>query len=143
VGTLGFSEVVVYGTDWSSGGDINSTAPLNVKFTPQNDGGAIAWRWDCNGDGIIDDTSRVISYTYWGGTYSVSLYAYWANGDVAVKTKTNRIVVTEVDPRRDASFSASARTGEAPLQVSFTDLSTAGATDLPPIVIPLLKSQSE
>ncbi|MPM72371.1 hypothetical protein SDC9_119345 [bioreactor metagenome] len=48
-------------------------SPLTVKFTDLSNG-AFSWKWDFNGDGVIDSTIQNPVYTYSSyGSYNVSL----------------------------------------------------------------------
>jgi PKD repeat protein len=102
------------------------TVPLVVAFTDISTRDPTSWKWEF-GDG---ETSTVQnpSYTYESpGTYTVKLTATNAQGsDVAVKE--NYIVVSGPLPKPDPDFKVDTRTGTAPLQVLFTDLSKGNPT---------------
>ncbi len=108
-----------------SGSPTTGDAPLTVNFTDLSTNTPDTWSWDF-GDGGTS-TAQNPSYTYdVAGTYTVSLTASnCAGSDVA--SKTNYIAVSEppctaITPVAD--FSGSPTTGDAPLTVNFTDLST-------------------
>jgi len=101
-------------------------APLTIKFTDLSTGDGIsAWAWDFNNDGSIDSTEQNPEFTYaTAGTYSVKLVTTGTGGD-GEATKTDYITVSDVSiPAPVADFSADKTSGDAPLAVTFTDLST-------------------
>lgn len=106
----------------------NGEVPLSVDFTDNSSGDVTTWSWDF-GDGG-SSTSQNPSHTYSNaGTYSVSLTASNACG-TDTETKTNYITVTE--PSCDApvaAFSSNIQSGDAPLNVSFTDNSSNSPTE--------------
>ena len=110
-----------------SGTPTSGTAPLAVAFTDLSTGGPTSWAWTF-GDGGTS-TAQNPSHTYTAaGTYTVSLTATNANGSDG-ETKTGYITVTQ--PNTDppvADFSGTPTSGDAPLNVSFTDLSTNNPT---------------
>jgi len=99
--------------------------PLSVDFTDLSEPGTSAissWSWNF-GDGGTSSQQHP-SHTYnTAGTYTVSLRVTTAVG-YDEETKTNYITVKQ-GPTAD--FSGTPRSGEAPLSVQFTDLSTAGS----------------
>jgi len=106
-----------------SGSPTSGCAPLAVSFTDQSTGDITSWSWDF-GDGGTS-TQQNPSHTYnSGGQYTVSLTVTGPGGS-DTNTKTNYITVN-VGPTAD--FSGSPTSGVEPLTVSFTDLSTGGAT---------------
>jgi len=108
-----------------SGTPTTGTEPLTVDFTDLSTN-ATSWSWDF-GDGVGTSTAQNPSYTYnSAGTYTVTLTATNACGsDIA--TKVDYITVDPcVAPTAD--FSGSPTTGDAPLTVDFTDLSTGSPT---------------
>lgn len=98
--------------------------PLTVQFTDQSIGTMIhSWAWDLNSDGITDSTLQNPTYTYAvPGTYSVNLTVTDIYG-VDNEFRIGYITVSSV-PAPVANFSATPRTGTAPLAVQFTDLSS-------------------
>jgi len=110
-----------------SGTPTSGTAPLAVAFADLSTGGPTSWAWTF-GDGGTS-TAQNPSHTYTAaGTYTVSLTATNTNGSDG-ETKTGYITVTQ--PNTDppvADFSGTPTSGDAPLNVSFTDLSTNSPT---------------
>ncbi|OPX63659.1 MULTISPECIES: PKD domain-containing protein [unclassified Methanoregula] len=104
---------------------LTGDAPLDVFFTDESTGDITSWSWDVNNDGTDECTTRDCSYTYNDpGTYTVKLTVS-NDGGSDVVTKPDYIVVTSpVIPAPVADFSADTTSGDAPLTVRFTDLST-------------------
>ena len=73
----------------------------------------------------IDSTEQNPEYTYaTAGTYSVKLVVTGTGGD-GTATRTDYITVSDVSiPAPVADFSADKTSGDAPLTIKFTDLST-------------------
>ena len=111
------------------GNPISGNAPLTVNFTDLSSGDPVSWGWDF-GDGVGASFAQNPSYTYVeSGTYDVTLIV--ANIDLYMDmvTKYNYITVTEPTGNPPtANFSANQTSGEAPLTVQFTDLSTDNPT---------------
>ncbi len=102
-----------------SGSPTSGEAPLTVYFTDASSG-ATSWDWDF-GDGG-SSTAQNPSHTYYSaGTYTVALTVTNSCGS-DTETKTNYITVTCTAPT--ANFTGSPTSGDAPLTVNFTDLST-------------------
>ncbi len=103
---------------------LTGNAPLAVQFTDLSTG-ATAWQWDF-GDGA-NSTQKNPSHTYQSaGSYTVMLTASNTAGQ-SLKIKTAYIAVSQAPQPPVADFTATPLTGNAPLAVQFTDLST-GAT---------------
>ena len=104
-------------------GDIN----LNVSFTDQSTNSPTSWSWNF-GDGG-SSTAQNPSHTYTvAGTYTVTLTATNAFGSDGV-TKVNYITATQPSNNPPvADFSGTPTSGDAPLNVNFTDLSTNAPT---------------
>jgi PKD repeat protein len=104
------------------GSPTSGTEPLTVNFTDQSTGAA-SWDWDFGDGGSSTAQNPSHEYTS-AGTYTVSLTVTNACGSDN-ETKTDYIAV---DPclAPVADFEGSPLSGEAPLTVSFTDLSTNG-----------------
>lgn len=67
---------------------LNGITPLRVMFTDTSCVNQTSQRWDINGDGIVDYTTKSASNTYYNaGTYTVNLTVQNANGNFSV-TKT-------------------------------------------------------
>jgi len=111
-----------------SASPVTGTAPLTVAFTDNSAGAPTSWSWDF-GDGSALDNTQNPSHTYaTAGTYDVTLGADGPGGTDNV-TKVGYITVTPpAPPATVAQFSGTPLTGDAPLDVQFTDLST-GAPD--------------
>ncbi|HSG98633.1 MAG TPA: PKD domain-containing protein [candidate division Zixibacteria bacterium] len=108
-----------------SGTPTSGDAPLQVNFTDLSSNNPDTWSWNF-GDGNGSSVQNP-SHTYTSaGTYTVTLTASnCAGSDVA--TQVNYITVnappcTETTPV--AAFSGSPTSGDAPLQVNFSDLSS-------------------
>lgn len=103
-------------------------APLTVVFADASSAGSApisAWWWDF-GDGATA-TEQNPTHTYAEpGTYSVSLTVSNEIGS-STETKTEYITVTEAP---SSAFSAAPENGTAPLDVTFTDLSTPGSSPI-------------
>ncbi len=104
-------------------GPTNGLAPLNVSFTNLSTG-ATNFSWDF-GDGN-SSTNTAPSNTYSNaGSYTVSLTAVGPGGTNTI-TRANYIIVTSPPPVV-ANFTANPTSGDVPLTVFFTNLSS-GAT---------------
>jgi len=104
---------------------LSGLAPLTVTFTPMPSGGAITsglWNFGDN-----STTSAIMpSHTYTApGLYTVSL-TLTGPGGVDSEVKNGYIQV--VDQPTVAEFSATPLSGDAPLDVTFSDLSTGDVT---------------
>jgi PKD repeat protein len=101
----------------------SGVTPLSVQFTDLSTGNSISsWEWDFTNDGSVDSTGQNPQHVYTtAGTYTVKLAITDADGsDDVVKTD----YITVQSPAPVAEFSATPRSGVAPLSVQFTDLST-------------------
>jgi len=105
--------------------DVTSgNAPLTVTFTDRSTGDPTAWNWDF-GDGT-DSTDRNPVHTYTSaGTYTVTLTVSNADGAVS---KDGTITVLQTTEQVVADFTSNVASGNAPLEVSFTDTSTGSPT---------------
>ncbi|MDR7664279.1 PKD domain-containing protein [Methanosarcina sp. Z-7115] len=104
----------------------SGNVPLNVAFTDKSSGTPTKWKWTF-GDGT-NSTQQNTTHTYSAaGNYTVSLKATNAAGSNTT-TKTNYIKVTAAPPNPVAAFSATPISGNAPLNVSFTDTSIGTPT---------------
>lgn len=96
-------------------------SPLVVKFTDESTGNPTYWRWDL-GNGTISFLQHPAATYFNPGTYTVKLVV--RNGAQADSiVKVNYVTVYGAPA---VNFSASDTTGCFPLNVQFTDLSTAG-----------------
>ncbi len=99
--------------------------PLKVQFTDKSSNSPTSWKWNF-GDGKYS-TFKDPSHTYSkAGKYTVSLTVKNAAG---TNTKTIKNYVTASELKSPvATFSASPRSGKAPLKVQFTDKSSNSPT---------------
>jgi len=113
--------VADFGSDVSSG-----NAPLTVTFTDKSTGNPTAWNWDF-GDGT-DSTDKNPVHTYTSaGTYTVTLTV--SNADGAASKEGTITVLQPAEPVVPvADFTSDVASGNAPLEVSFTDKSTGSPT---------------
>jgi PKD repeat protein len=93
--------------------------PLTVSFTDLSSGNIDTWNWDF-GDGTTSTDQNPEHIYTTAGTYSVTLIIEGPGG-IDTLEKTEYIFVTELIPVAD--FEGTPTTGQAPLLVSFTDLS--------------------
>lgn len=99
-------------------------APLTVTFTDLSTGNPTQWVWNF-GDGATS-TEQNPDHTYTApGTYTVTLTVTNAGGSDP-ETKLNFITVSSLSLK--AEFEAYPTSGDAPLTVQFTDLSTGNPT---------------
>jgi len=111
-----------------SGTPRSGSIPLNVQFTDQSSAGSFpitAWSWSF-GDGATS-TAQNPSHTYAAsGNYDVTLSVTTSAGSDG-ETKTDYVVATQPPT---AAFEGSPRTGDWPLLVQFTDLSSEGSAPI-------------
>ena len=101
-------------------------APLTVNFSDLSTGNPTAWAWDFDNDGTIDNTTQNPQHVYnQPGVYSVSLTVSTGTDQNSV-TMNNLISVTSQNVSAD--FQADIVNGNAPLIVSFTDMSSNDCT---------------
>ncbi len=118
------SALVVPVADFS-GTPTSGAAPLNVTFTDLSTGIPTSWSWDF-GDGITS-TSQNPAHAYTtDGQYTVTLIVSNADGSDTA-TKSNYITVGS-GTVPVANFSGTPTSGNAPLDVTFTDQSTGSPT---------------
>jgi PKD repeat protein len=110
-----------------SGSPTTGDITLSVTFTDQSANSPTSWSWSF-GDGG-SSTAQNPSYDYTvAGTYTVSLTVTNAYGN-DTDTKTNYVTATQ--PSNDppvADFTSNTTSGDAPLSVNFSDLSTNAPT---------------
>ena len=107
-----------------SGDPTSGDVPLDVQFTDESTGDVNSWDWNF-GDGENSNEQNP-SHTYTStGVYTVT-FTVTGDGGSDTETKTDYISVNEPSPT--AQFSATPTTGEAPLEVQFTDESTGNVT---------------
>ena len=101
-------------------------APLTVEFTDLSSGEPTRWKWEF-GDGGTASTQNP-AYTYRSaGRYSVKLTVSNSQGSDS-KTAADLVVVSAPPPGPVAGFTASPRSGSAPLTVHFYDASSGTPT---------------
>ena len=101
---------------------VNGCSPLIVNFQDLSSGNPTSWNWNF-GNGNTS-TQRNPTATYFTpGTYNITLTATNVNGSNTI-VKSGYITVFDAPT---VNFSGTPLTGCFPLNVSFTDLSTAGA----------------
>ena len=101
----------------------SGTAPLKVKFTDLSVGGPTMWAWDF-GDGTTDMVANPVHVYKNPGTYQVRLTASSQLCEPGISETTIKVN----PPAIKADFSADPQSGEVPLTVQFTDLSTGNPT---------------
>jgi parallel beta-helix repeat protein len=126
-----------FSVDHTSGSD-----PLTVRFTDLSSGSPTGWYWNF-GDGEISQDQNP-THTYHGArTYTVSLQARTADDRVVI-TKEDMVIVTNAGSQPtvtptvtvtaspagplQARFSVDHTSGQDPLTVQFTDLSSGSPT---------------
>lgn len=102
-----------------AGAPLSGTAPLDVTFTDLSTNGPTQWTWNF-GDSSSSNLQNPTHQYAAAGTYTVSLTAQNANG-FTTATKSSYITVGGTTA---AEFSATPSTGNAPLAVTFQDLSS-------------------
>ena len=108
-----------------SGNPTEGEAPLTVYFTDLSTGNPTSWDWTFGDGGSSQTQNPSHDYTA-ADNYTVSLEACNSAG-CDTETKTNYISVTEPQPPV-ADFVGDPLSGNAPLNVDFTDLSTNDPT---------------
>ena len=107
------------------GSPTSGCGPLTVNFTDQSTNSPTSWSWDF-GD-ASSSTAQNPSHSYAAaGSYTVTLTATNAAGSDP-EVKTNYITVNS-GTAPVANFSGTPTTGDAPLSVGFSDLSTGSPT---------------
>ena len=110
-----------------SANPLSGSAPLTVSFTSSSTNTA-THDWDFNGDGILDASGQLVSYTYNdAGSYTVSLTATGPNGQ-DVLTRSNYITVSASPPT--ALFTADPTSGKKDLRVEFSNSSLRYSTSI-------------
>ena len=106
---------------------LSGTAPLTVNFTDQSANTPTSWSWTFDDGGNSANQNPSHNYTT-PGVYTVVLTAMNAAGS-DTETKTDYITVTAAVVTPVAEFSATPLSGDDPLFVNFTDLSTNTPTN--------------
>ncbi|HEY7543447.1 MAG TPA: PKD domain-containing protein, partial [Blastocatellia bacterium] len=107
-----------------SASPVSGNAPLAVQFTDLSTG-ATAWQWDFGDGGSSTQKNPLHTYQN-AGSYTVVLTASNAAG-MSVKIRNGYINASQSPPPPQppvADFSASPVSGNVPLTVQFTDMST-------------------
>ncbi len=129
------SDVIIYSTTPASevqppaaafsATPMTGAVPLTVQFTDMSTNSPTSWAWDFSNDGSVDSTQKDPSYTFiTAGTYTVKLTSANSYGN-ASEIKNGYITVSAPSGTAPAAaFSATPRSGTAPLTVRFTDSST-------------------
>nr|WP_230669902.1 PKD domain-containing protein [Methanosarcina barkeri] len=104
----------------------SGNAPLNVTFTDKSTGSPTKWKWDF-GDGETSTTKNPTHEYSATGKYTVTLTAGNAAGSNTT-TKSKYIIVTETSQAPVADFWGSTLSGNAPLNVTFTETSKGSPT---------------
>lgn len=95
--------------------------PLIVAFSDQSTGSPVSWKWDL-GNGNTSSLQNPSAAYFTTGSYTVKLVVTDASGHTDSVTKTQYITVY---PNPVAAFIANDTTGCLPLNIGFTDQSTA------------------
>ena len=106
-----------------TGSPTSGCAPLTVDFTDQSTGQVDTWSWNFGDSGTSNEQNPSHTYVL-AGDFTVSLSVTGPDGS-DTETKTDYISVSDVPV---ADFSGSPTSGEAPLTVNFTDLSSGNLT---------------
>ncbi len=101
----------------------SGSAPLNVTFTDNTTGSTTAWNWSF-GDGTYSTEQNPVHKYSGAGNYTVTLTASNAAGS-DTKAKNNYITVLQ---KPISNFWGSPRSGNEPLNVTFTDNTTGSPT---------------
>ena len=107
-----------------SGEPVQGYAPLSVIFTDKSTNIPRSWTWNF-GDGVSSNDKNPVHTYQSPGTYTVSLTAGNGYGGNSI-TKSNYVVVNPASSAPVVDFSANITSGNAPLHVEFTDLSSGG-----------------
>ena len=111
-----------------TGSPLTGSPPLTVNFTDLTLDSPTSWSWDFDADGNIESTQQNPSYTYTGdGLYSVALTASNASG-VTRFVRPNYVLVTSPATPPVVDFTGDPISGQVPLTVQFTDLTTNSPT---------------
>ncbi|MDY0129321.1 MAG: PKD domain-containing protein [Methanosarcina vacuolata] len=100
--------------------------PLKVQFTDKSSNSPTSWKWTF-GDGKTSTVKNPVHTYSKAGKYTVSLTVKNTAG-TSTKTIKNYITVNAAPIKPLAAFSASPKSGYAPLKVQFTDKSANSPT---------------
>ncbi len=109
-----------------SGTPTSGNVPMDVAFTDQSAGEIDSWSWDFGDGNSAIDSNPIHEYST-AGYYTVALTVSGPGGS-NTNTKTDYIEVFAINPPV-ADFTANPTTGQAPLAVLFTNLTTGDASD--------------
>ncbi len=101
----------------------NGCAPQTVNFTDTSTGTVSSWAWDF-GDGQTSTAQHPTNVYIFAGTYTVTLTV---TGPVGSDSLTMTDMIT-IEQTPTAEFSGDVLSGQLPLTVNFTDLSTGNPT---------------
>jgi len=105
-----------------TGTPVSGHVPLTVSFSGFSNGGVTdSWSWDF-GDGSAGTGQAPVHIYTAAGTYTVTLYA--ANADGNISSVKPGYITAQAVPAPVAGFTANITSGNAPLMVRFSDLST-------------------
>jgi PKD repeat protein len=99
---------------------LDGTAPLTVTFTDLSQGQVNTWNWKF-GDGGTSNQQHPVHVYETPGLYDVTLLVVGAGIHAKVEPRYIYVVAFPID----LNFSAKPASGPGPLQVEFTNLSTA------------------
>ncbi len=105
---------------------LSGCAPQIVNFTDLSAGNPTEWRWDL-GNGTTSFLQNPSATYFNGGQYTIKLVIKDAGGNSDSITKTQYIAIFPIPV---VNFSATPASGCVPLTVQFTDMSTAGSTNI-------------
>jgi PKD repeat protein len=105
-----------------TGTPLSGAYTLSVAFTDSSTNTPTSWAWTFGDGGTSSSQNPSHSYTA-AGTYTVALVATNAAGS-NTKTRTGYVVVSAPVTAPVAAFSAAPLSGDRPLTVAFTDLSS-------------------
>ncbi len=107
-----------------TGSPTSGCPTLTVNFTDQSTGDITDWSWDF-GDGTTSTLQNPTHDYANPGSYTVSLTVTGPGGS---DTNTKNNYITVEDPAVTANFSGTPTSGDAPLDVAFTDNSTGASS---------------
>ncbi len=106
---------------------LTGTTPLTVQFTGTSTNTPTSWNWDFGDGNKVNTIGNTVTNTYNNpGTFNVNVTATNASGVSAPATKIIIVTPSNNGTITDAKFTSTPLTGNAPLTVSFKDLSTGG-----------------
>jgi len=100
-------------------------APLSVQFTNTSQGNPVSWSWNF-GDGTTSTDQNPVHTFSAVGVYTITLTVTNQAGQTATATGTIEVVAQPVAPVPD--FTASPRSGNAPLTVTVADATVGTVT---------------